>query len=73
MAVVTSPDRLMVSKVLIRQAFALVLSSGGCGFSASPIEPVVAGGQRFFTLRGQLAPGVRVPFEWVQARETPGR
>jgi hypothetical protein len=34
----------------------LVLVISGCGFSAQPVEPLVAGGQRFFTLEWQAGP-----------------
>ena len=34
----------------------LVFALGGCGFSARPVEPIVAGAQRFFTIEWQASP-----------------
>ena len=33
----------------------LVLVAGGCGFSSQPLEPLVVGTQRFFTVEWQAA------------------
>jgi hypothetical protein len=33
----------------------LMLGAGGCGFSTQPVEPLVAGAQRYFTLEWQAA------------------
>ena len=51
MTAVLTGHRYLAGKLAIILTF---LALSGCGFSPRPVEPVVAGGQRFFTLDWQV-------------------